>query len=277
MRASTCKSNIQGPGNGPDSIRKTHPRGPLYGWTDLTYLLHKDHVSWKYFISTGWQPDCPKGITLYCRPGVQRLGTPSIWNPLPDFTTVHDDGQLRNIESVSNYFREAKKGTLPDVTWIEPDWKHSEHPGALVSVGQAWVTKIVNAAMRSPDWDSTAIFLAWDDWGGFYDHVKPPKVDALGYGLRVPALVISPWARHGYVDHQTLSFDAYLKFIEDDFLGGARIDPKTDGRPDRRPDVRENAKQLGNLVQDFDFKDPRPALVLPLRPKSVDDVEGSVG
>ena len=101
--------------------------------------------------------------------------------------------------------------------------------------------------MRSPDWSSTAIFLAWDDWGGFYDHVRPPKVDAHGYGLRVPALVISPYAKRGYVDHQVLSFDAYLKFIEDDFLHGARLDPKTDGRPDPRPDVRENAKILGDL------------------------------
>ena len=89
--------------------------------------------------------------------------------------------------------------------------------------------------MRSPDWDSTAIFLAWDDWGGFYDHVVPPTVDHNGYGLRVPALVISPYARRGFVDHQTLSFDAYVKFIEDDFLGGQRLDPKTDGRPDPRP------------------------------------------
>jgi phospholipase C len=276
--ASTCKSNIHGPGKGPDSVRKRFPHGPIYGWTDLTYLLHKDHVSWAYYVTAGWQPDCPQGITLYCRPGVQRPGTPSIWNPLPDFMTVHKDGQLGGVEAVSDYYRAAKDGRLPAVSWIEPDWKHSEHPGALVSVGQAWVTKIVNAAMKSPDWDSTAIFLAWDDWGGFYDHVAPPKVDALGYGLRVPALVISPWAKRGYVDHQTLSFDAYLKFIEDDFLGGARINPKTDGRPDPRPTVRENVRQLGNLVKDFNFRQPsRRALVLPLHPRSVDDIEGRVG
>ena len=115
--------------------------------------------------------------------------------------------------------------------------------------------------------DSTAIFLCWDDWGGFYDGVKPPKVDAQGYGLRVPALVISPYARHGYIDHQILSQDAYLKFIEDDFLHGQRIDPQTDGRPDSRPDVRENERILGNLVKDFDFRQkPRPPLILPLHP-----------
>jgi phospholipase C len=122
---------------------------------------------------------------------------------------------------------------------------------------------VINAVMRGPDWDSTAIFITWDDWGGFYDHVVPPAVDGQGYGLRVPGLVISPYAKRGYVDHQTYSFDAYLKFIEDDFLAGQRLDPATDGRPDPRPDVREASKVLGNLLADFDFdQPPRPPLLI---------------
>jgi phospholipase C len=121
--------------------------------------------------------------------------------------------------------------------------------------------------MESPDWPSTAIFLAWDDWGGFYDNVVPPEVDANGYGLRVPSIVISPYARRGYIDHQVLSSDAYLKFIEDDFLGGARLNPRTDGRPDPRPDVREDEPLLGNLLYDFNFDQaPRPPLLLPTNP-----------
>jgi phospholipase C len=153
------------------------------------------------------------------------------------------------------------------VSWVTPDWADSNHPGAPIAQGQAWVTKLVNAVMRGPDWKSTAIFLAWDDWGGFYDHVAPPVVDRNGYGLRVPGLVISPYARRGFVDHQTLSFDAYLKFIEDDFLGGRRIDPQTDGRPDPRPDVRENAQILGDLTRDFDFRQqPRRPILLPVHP-----------
>jgi phospholipase C len=115
------------------------------------------------------------------------------------------------------------------------------------------VTGLIDAIMRGPDWNSTAIFLSWDDWGGFYDHVVPPRVDQNGYGLRVPGIVISPYARRGFIDHQTLSHDAYVKFIEDDFLGGRRIDPKTDGRPDLRPNVRENVSILGDLRKDFDF------------------------
>jgi len=123
--------------------------------------------------------------------------------------------------------------------------------------------------MKSPDWNSTVIFLAWDDWGGFYDHVPPPKVDENGYGMRVPALVISPYARRGFIDHQALSFDAYVKFIEDDFLDGERIDPKTDGRPDPRPDVRENYPGLGDLTMDLDFaQTPRPPELLPEHPKT---------
>jgi phospholipase C len=85
----------------------------------------------------------------------------------------------------------------------------------------------------------------------------------------VPGIVISPYAKHGYTDHQTLSFDAYDKFIEDDFLNGQRIDPRSDGRPDPRPDVRENVKILGDLTRDFDFNQtPRAPVVLPVHPQT---------
>jgi phospholipase C len=134
-----------------------------------------------------------------------------------------------------------------------------------VDAGQAYVTNVVNTIMRGPDWSSTAIFLAWDDWGGRYDHVVPPRVDQNGYGLRVPGLLISPYARRGYIDHQTLSFDAYNKFIEDVFLGGQRLDPKTDGRPDPRPNVREAQPILGDLAREFNFDQP-PAQPLLLEP-----------
>jgi phospholipase C len=153
------------------------------------------------------------------------------------------------------------------VSWLAPAQSVSDHPPADIRRGQAYVTGVINAIMRSPDWSSTAIFVAWDDWGGFYDHVVPPAVDQNGYGLRVPGLVISPYARRGYVDHQVLSSDAYLKFIEDDFLHGARLDPRTDGRPDPRPTVRENVSILGNLAKDFDFSQaPRRPLILPRYP-----------
>ncbi len=236
---------------------------PDYAWTDITRLLFKHHISWKYYVMNGIEPDCEDDEALSCGPRRQSAHTPGIWNPLPFFDTVRDDGQLANITELKGFYRDARNGTLPQVAWICPAGPVSEHPPALVSAGQAYVTGLINAIMRGPDWKSTAIFLTWDDWGGFYDHVVPPAVDANGYGLRVPGLVISAYAKRGFIDHQVLSHDAYLKFIEDDFLDGARLDPKTDGRPDSRPSVRESASQLGDLSRDFDFADkPRPPLIL---------------
>jgi hypothetical protein len=127
--------------------------------------------------------------------------------------------------------------------------------------------------------------VSWDDWGGFYDSQVPPAVDGNGYGFRVPNLVISPHAKPGFIDTQTLSHDAFLKFIEDDFLGGERICvmPGTDGtgatsnqgctgddgRGDNRPTARENVPALGDLANDFNFsQSPLPPLILPRYPNT---------
>ena len=233
-----------------------------FAWTDLTYLLHSHGISWAWYLDQG----ASQGGAYN---GGAKGGVPKIWNVLPGFGDLQTDGQTGNIQPQTSFFSAAKAGTLPAVSWLLPDPADSEHPPGLVSQGQGYVTNIINAVMRSPDWDSTAIFVTWDDWGGFYDQVVPPTADVLGYGIRVPGLVISPYARRGYVDHQTLSFDAYLKFIEDDFLGGARLNPTTDGRPDPRPDVRESSPLLGNLVGDFDFSQlPRPPTPLPPCPQT---------
>jgi phospholipase C len=270
QNASSCATDFEHPqqlgyGRGKRQVRETRPD---YAWTDLTYLLHQQHVSWRYYLSEGTQPDCwNDDETCPARP--QQVGTPQIWNPLPYFDTVHQDRQLGNIQTISHFFTDAGHGTLPAVSWVVPNGEDSEHPPGRISTGVSYVTKLINAVMRSPEWDSTAIFLAWDDWGGFYDHVKPPVVDKAGYGLRVPGIVISPYAKAGYIDNQTLSFDAYVKFIEDDFLGGQRLDPATDGRPDPRPDVRENASMLGDLRNDFDFTQrPRGPFLLPEDPRT---------
>jgi phospholipase C len=247
----------------PKKLARNPDLAPVYPWTDLTYLMHQHHVSWAYYVMSGLEPDCADG-DVECKPGKLDKGTPGIWNVLPGFVTVKEDNERGNIQDLRRFYTAAKSGTLPAVTWICPSQRYSEHPPWLVSDGQSYVTGLINAIAQGPDWNSTAIFLSWDDWGGFYDHVAPPKVNQMGYGLRVPAMVISAYARKGYIDHQVLSHDAYVKFIEDDFLGGQRIDPQTDGRPDSRPSVPENAPQLGNLLSDFDFnQSPRPAFVLP--------------
>ena len=262
----SCHGAAQDPGSPPHEPGNPTGRPPDYAWTDLTWLLHKYGVTWGYYVAKGYQPDCANNAML-CKRVHQASQTPGIWNPLLYFDTVRQDHQLSNIRPLKEFYEQARAGTLPSVSWITPSQSVSDHPPSRITNGQAYVTGLINTIMRGPDWNSTAIFLAWDDWGGFYDHVRPPVVDGQGYGLRVPGLVISPYAKKGYVDHQILSFDAYLKFIEDDFLDGRRIDPLTDGRPDRRPDVRENAKILGNLANDFDFdQKPRRPLILSLRP-----------
>ena len=262
----SCKPAVQSPDVPPRTAENPSGPAPDYAWTDLTWLLHRYHVGWGYYVARGHEPDC-RNDAMFCAPVPQNSNTSGIVNPLPWFDDVHEDHQLSRLRPLTSFERAAKAGRLPAVSWVAPTNAVSEHPPSLITKGQSYVTGLVNMIMHGPDWKSTAIFLAWDDWGGFYDHVQPPTVDGQGYGLRVPALVISPYAKKGYVDHQILSFDAYLKFIEDDFLHGRRLDPRTDGRPDSRPGVRERAAILGNLVKDFNFhQKPRRPFLLPLHP-----------
>ncbi len=269
----SCYNDIMGPYGASQFDKAVHQELTTgttsidLAWTDITWLLHAHDVSWRYYVQKGTQPDCTDDSAETCAAVKQGARTPGIWNPLPLFGDVQQDKQLADIQGLHSYFVAAKTGTLPAVSWITPSNSDSEHPPASVHQGQAYVTALINAAMKSPDWDSTAIFLAWDDWGGFYDNMMPPRVDENGYGLRVPSLVISPYAKTGYIDHQILSSDAYLKFIEDDFLDAARLNPKTDGRPDRRPDVRESLPILGDIANDFDFNQPpRKPFLLPTNP-----------
>jgi phospholipase C len=261
----SCVNDTQSAALPPDFGPGPHPN-PNYAWTDLTYLLHAHKVSWKYYVAEGTEPDCQNDEAI-CPPVTQHAGTPGIWNPLPWFTTVRENGELGNIQPVTNLYDDARAGKLPQVSWVTPNGENSEHPPGLVSTGENYVTGLVNAIMQGPNWSSTAIFISWDDWGGFYDHVVPPVVDENGYGIRVPGLLISPYARKGFIDHQTLSFDAYDKFIEDVFLKGTRLDPKTDGRPDSRENVRDSTAVLGDLARDFDFtQPPRRPLILSTSP-----------
>jgi len=261
--ASSCRNDPDPPGIQPVVASSPTSRPTHFAWTDLTYLLHRAGIDWRYYVGDGTRPVCEAPGQVDCSVQGSPDATPSAWNPLPFFDTVRKDGQLGNVETVSSYLDAARDGALPAVSWIVPSAEVSEQSHASIKVGMNYVTRLVNAAMLGPEWDNTAIFITWDDWGGFYDHVAPPRIDENGFGLRVPGLVISPWAKPGYIDHQTLSFDAYAKFIEDTFLGGARLDPKTDGRPDARPTVRDGSADVGDLMNDFDFKQvPGAPLIL---------------
>jgi phospholipase C len=256
----SCRTDIN---LSDSSLRWDYGEKPVYAWTDVTWLLDEQGVSWRYYVGndTCIEPPCPDTGRKY-------YGTSYNRNPLPGFSSFgerHSDGGTwkDNVRPDDEYLAAAADGSLPAVSWIAPASNVSDHPGgpSTIRTAMAYVTRLVNAAMQGPDWNSTAIFLTWDDWGGFYDHVVPERLDKMGYGLRVPGLVISPWAKPGYIDHTTLSFDSYLKLIEDRFLGGARLDPATMSRPDSRPTVRE---RLANpLRRAFNFHQaPLPPLVL---------------
>jgi phospholipase C len=230
---------------------------PTYAWTDITYLLDENDVSWAHYAGEEVCEDPP------C-PG--KFGPPPAQNVLPGFTTVIENRSLDKIQDHGAYYEAAAAGNLPAVTWITPGRGGiSEHPGTgePMTLGMEHVTNVINAAMEGPDWESTAVFVTWDDWGGFFDHVEPPRVDVNGYGIRVPAFVVSPWVRPGTIDHQVHSFDSYLKLIEDRFLDSERLDPETLSRPDSRPTVREEVKVLGDLRRIFDFsQQPLEPLIL---------------
>jgi len=272
-KASSCITN--------PNAGKPYPDTQL-PWSNLFQLLDSRGVSWKYYVGNGNEPDC-EDDELTCAAQPQTAGVQSIWNPPPYFAWVKKKGaqylQAHNPES-GQFLTDVKNGTLPQVSWIIPDALDSEHPPGGVTRGMEYVTRMVNAVMRSHYWKDTVIFVAWYDWGGFYDHVAPPDVDTnatetpiQGYGLRVPGLMISAYAKAGTIDHSVLSFDAYATFIEDLFMNGARLDPKALGNPDHRPDIRDALTQvhfpdgrtakIGNLMDEFDFhQTPLPPLTL---------------
>ncbi|MBV9280021.1 MAG: hypothetical protein JOZ41_08075 [Chloroflexi bacterium] len=147
------------------------------------------------------------------------------------------------------FVSDVAHGQLAALTWLTTDLTQSEHPPASECVGENWTVRQINAIMRSPFWRSTAIVLTWDDFGGFYDHVAPPVVSPISDGPRVPAIIISPYARPHYVDHTFYDFASILRFAEDVFHLG-RL-----GRGDRA---------ARSLAHAFDFRQ-RPLLPLPLR------------
>ncbi len=231
-----------------------NPSKPNFAWTDITWLLHAHKVSWGYYLfgtgngSAGPRLDPGDGEGPV---GPDGLSNSSVWSPLPGFEDVGFDGQLTNVQTGDKFLAAAQAGTLPAVSWVIPAFDDSDHPPASIAKGQAWVKQQVDAALGGPDGPQTLILVTWDEWGGFYDHVQPPVVDSLGYGFRTPLLVIGDMVKRGYVDHQLLTSDSYLKLIEDLYLGSARLDPATDGRADPRPDVREDAPGLGDLRNDL--------------------------
>jgi len=189
-----------------------------FSFATIAKLMSKANIPWKYYLES--QP-VPAGTPMSLSPTGLRLAFPdpkqfNLWNPLPGFKAIRDDpAEMAHLVDVSEYLSDLQKGTLPAVCWVIPDYQDSEHPVALPADGMWHVTKLINALMESPSWKDSVVFLTWDDYGGFYDHVPPPEIDAYGLGPRVPMLVVSPFAKPGYVCHYTYEFCSVLKLVEE--------------------------------------------------------------
>jgi len=203
-------------------------------------LLSEAGITWAYYAAT----DRQNGYVWSAYNAVRRYRhDPGLWS--------------RRVFPVDDLIGDIRAGRLPAVTWITPRFELSEHPEYSFCHGENWTTEVVNALMRAPTWEETAIFITWDDYGGFYDHVPPPQVDDFGFGIRVPLLVISPYAKQGFVDSNLGEFSSVLRFIEDNWGLGR---------------LTHRDRDAFNLSYDFDFsQEPRASHPLPLRTDCVGD------
>jgi len=178
-----------------DSSGKYSEDFPCFDFETLADALEKASITWKYY--------APKG---------------SMWNALDAVKHVRNTSLWTDHVVLDKQFAiDAANNELPAVCWLVPDWSVSEHPPASTCVGENWTVAQLNAVMQGPAWNSTAVFITWDDFGGFYDHLAPPKLDQFGDGPRVPLLIISPYARKGFVSHAAYEFSSFLKLAEKRF------------------------------------------------------------
>ncbi|CAN5719361.1 N/A [soil metagenome] len=175
------------------------------------------------------------------------------------FDEIRNTDRWQNVVNPKEFLTDARAGTLADVSYLIPPRIYSEHPfggkaPTSMCVAENWTVRYLNALMKGPDWEHTAVFIVWDDYGGLYDHLRPPMIDDLGLGIRVPLLVISPWVKAQHISHSTYEFSSLLAFIER--LYG--IEPLT-----------ERDAAANDLWDAFDFeqKNPVPPLILQRRPQ----------
>jgi phospholipase C len=174
-----------------------------------------------------------------------------IWQAYTSISDIFHDQQLwdEHIWPVDDLLRDIEANALPPVTWVTPRFQLSDHPPFSTKHAHNWVTDIVNAIMLSEMWEDIAIFITWDEWGGLYDHVAPPRLDHRELGFRVPLLVISPYAKRGYIDDAVGEFSSPLRFISDNW--------------DLRY-VSDRIEASHDFSHVFDFRaDPRPPDPLP--------------
>ena len=202
---------------------------PCFDFVTLSDELDNAELSWKYYA-----------------PSIGQSGF--IWSAMDAISHIRfSDEWTNNVVTPDQFDVDALSGNLPAVSWLVTG-VGSEHPPASSCVGENWTVGKINSVMQGPDWDSTAIFVTWDDFGGFYDHVPPPTVDNFGFGPRVPLLIISPFAKRHHISHTLYEFSSLLKFAEVRF----GLDPLTDR------DVQAN-----DMLDSFNFHQrPRRPLIL---------------
>jgi phospholipase C len=224
----TCVPDASG-SMGPLWDGTSYARGQHASYVPTIFdRLDGAHLSWKIYGSTG--ADGPSGYG---------------WTICPTFYECLGSSQRNNLVPADSIVNDAQAGHLPAVSFVTPTSANSEHQPASVSAGDTWVGSIMNAVMSSPDWSSTAIFLTWDDCGCFYDHVNPERYNP-EWGVRVPMIIISPYARAGYTDSQGATFVSMLAFVEHTF-GLAPLHPcATVGSGDRNCTDDENAYDYSN-------------------------------
>jgi phospholipase C len=197
-----------------------------FSFRSVPEQLEEIGVSWAYYSAGKYQ-------------------TGYFWNALNGISGVYHTDLWRpeRIRGVDKLVQDIEADRLPSVTWVTPRFELSDHPPESTCFAHDWLTDVVNAVMTSPGWEHTALFVTWDEWGGFYDHVPPPEVDDIGLGFRVPTLVISPYARKGYIDDAEGEFSSPLKFIEDNW---------------GLPYLTERIERTHNFEHVFDFgRNPR--------------------
>jgi phospholipase C len=207
---------------------------PCFNFQTLPDELERAGISWKYYAPTQYA----SGYVWSALDAVRHIRYGPLWKT--------------NVQPTPTFFSDLSTGHLPHVSWIVTNAFQSDHPPAAICIGESWSVNVINAVMRSKYWKDTAIFLTWDDFGGFYDHVAPPRQDLISFGPRVPTLVISPYARPHFVDHSVLDFDSLLKFVEDDY----GLSPLTN-----------RDRNAASITSSFDFNQT-PLAPLTLQPRN---------
>lgn len=214
---------------------------PCLSYATLRDSLDAKQLSWRYYV-----------------PPVNGGFGGDYWNAFDAIRAVRSGPEWGTsvVFPETEVLRDIARNTLPAVSWVVPDAFNSDHPGFSSDTGPSWVAQVVNAIGASPAWNTTAIIVVWDDWGGWYDNVVPPNLDFRGLGIRVPCLIVSPYARKHYVSHTVYEFSSMLKFVEQTF-GLPPLGPSSAGYTDTR---------ANSIVDSFDFTQaPRKFVKIPAK------------